>query len=262
MDAYYLTPEQEQQFQQARGIFLRNCMKRYGFNLNTPVPAIADYPKNALPLGWRGLEDSAHYGYHDPPGLPEKIAKASQGQQTPIVVPPDQDPVFEGDVTSYNGLPVPKGGCNGEFRRRVNAGVRKVDSGVNLDLTPEMQLESLDEGVAVRARTDTRYRALTAAWQACMKQSGFNFKGIDDVQAGWRWDSEGNTGVSPITSLEIKTAVTDDACREKVNYSGMMRGIVSAYQNKLIDEKGEILRELRNLLLLRLKNSVNINLQN
>jgi hypothetical protein len=58
--------------------------------------------------------------------------------------------------------------------------------------------------------------------------------------------------------LEIKTATADLKCRERQNVSGVLLALISAHENRIIEEKGEVIREISARLKVRLKNAEKI----
>jgi hypothetical protein len=236
-------------------------MNSFGFTLPVPEMRIPRYPKNAVILGWLGSQQVDRYGYHGPPGLNEEMAAASRRGRWPVVVPPDQVPVFEGTVRSSAGRPVPEGGCIGELRRRLTAGASADATANDEKVVPERGIEWYQSQANSLARSDSRFRAMVQAWSACMKRSGFRYKDTDQAAADRRWNAPGGDGSGEqvnISRTEIKTATTDLGCRNEVNYSGILQGLISAYEERIINEKSETLRSISSLLDVRLRNAAKI----
>jgi hypothetical protein len=253
IDAYELTGEQYTEIQKAAAFGVRDCMKTFGFTVRVPEITVPDYPKNGARLAWLGGQEVEKYGYRGRPGMAADMLRASTRTGSPIAVPADQAPVLEGTVRSFAGKPVPAGGCAGETDRRLSGSATPAKSDEDLN-TFHSQANAL-------ARADPRFQRVVRAWSQCMAEQGFKYGSLDEPAADPRWNAllnnaEGGGGAAG--DLEIKTATADLKCRERQNVSGVLLALISAHENRIIEEKGEVIREISARLKVRLKNAEKI----
>ncbi|MQY04527.1 hypothetical protein [Actinomadura macrotermitis] len=253
IDAYELTNEQYAQIQKGVAFGIRDCMKRYGFSVRVPEIKIPTFPKNGARLAWLGDQEVEKYGYRGRPGVAEEMLHASTRTGTPIAVPARQAPVLNGTVHVFSGKLVPPGGCAGEMERRL--------SGTTQIGQRQEDLNTFHSQANFLARADNRFQRVVQAWSQCMAAYGFKYGALDEPAADRRWNATLNNqedGGGTVSALEIKTATADLKCREQKNVSGVLLALISAQEKRIIEEKGEVIREISTRLKLRLKNAEKI----
>ncbi|MGW9211913.1 hypothetical protein ACWGR4_33705 [Embleya sp. NPDC055664] len=263
LDAYEPTAQEYQMIQLATRRSLRACMKSFGLELDAPDVGPVKYPQNATILSWLGSHEVERYGYAGPPGFADEMAAVAMRGTRPIVIGPELVPIFEGSVREFAGKVVPSGGCDAQTRRALDAGavpVRNDDLGP--DSTPERGIRILAQQAGEQARADARFRPVVKAWSTCMKRAGHRYANPDQAQGDRRWTGteaagDGSAAV-PVSAAEIATAVADRRCREEVNFSGILRMLVSERESELIRTKGDVVRAVSTLLRTRVSNAAAI----
>lgn len=254
-DAYELTKRHNVVVQRATMKLLRACMASAGLHLAVPDVRASKYPKNATLLGWLGSHQVDRYGYQGPPDLAEGMAAAARRESRPIVIPADQDPVFTGSVDKHKGKPVPAGGCDGWVRRVLNGGeVHIAIPRTDPSVLPERGFLALEQQAAERAYGDAAYLSVVRDWSKCMQRRGHLYAHPDDAQSAVHGDAEGQDGHRS-SADDTETAVADRDCREKVNYTGVLRHLVAQFEKQLIEESGDVVRALSSLLRTRFRNA-------
>ncbi|MER6737597.1 hypothetical protein [Streptomyces puniciscabiei] len=257
LDSYDLSLQQHVEIQNAENRFLRQCMKNYGFDLQTPTTHALPYPRNMPLLGQIDALQVSRYGYQGPPGVAADLIAVSKNGSWDITVQPAQLRVFEGRVTSFHGKPVPAGGCFGELQRRLDAGAPRVQfDSATPAVVPERGIRFFKSQVYDQATHDSRFRRTVAEWSRCMGQEGFRYDSPEQAQEDPRW-SNADADTRP-SAVQIRTAVADDHCRHAVNYTGMLYSLMSVYEQPLIKAQGHVLQEISRLLKARLQNSLSL----
>jgi hypothetical protein len=249
LDAYLVTAEQEATLLQAVDLFTAECARRFGV---TGLPRSETTWTRELIVGRRyGLinpADALQWGYNVPPRLDSGGTAKGDATSPDVWNPTDEEFVVirgrdrytaesrEGVVV--NGERVPDGGCAGEAERRLDEGAPSV----NMRVADELRAESY-----ALAETDSRVRAASDAWSACMKQSGYDYADI--------WAPNDREWPEPATSEEIATARTDVRCKQESNLAGIWLAVEVAYQVRLIDGRAEELDEVKKAIDVRLRNA-------
>ena len=257
LDSYDLSIQQHVKIQNAENHFLRQCMKNYGFDLQTPTTHTLAYPRNMPFLGQLDALQVSRYGYQGPPGVAADLIAVSKNGSWDITVQPALLPVFEGRIASFHGKPVPPGGCFGDLQRRLDAGAPRVHfNSATPAVVPERGIRFFKSQVYDQATHDSRFRRTVAAWSRCMAREGFRYDRPEQAQADPRW-SNADADTRP-SAVQIRTAVADDRCRQAVNYTGMLYSLMSTYEQPLIKAQGHVLQEINGLLKARLQNSYSL----
>jgi hypothetical protein len=231
IDSYRQTAEHQRVVSNAVNIVGRQCMKRFGLDWPaSQVTAPAGQPRNARRYAVVDPNKVATDGYHAVDQL--RAQQTVQAQRANQTAPSgDAINVWTGrGQTTYNGQPVPAGGCAGEATRQLAGGVEPPDVG----LAEKLQLDSFS-----RTRSDSRVVRAFAAWSSCMKAQGFDYPDPFAAVNDHRWLT------SDISKQEITTAVADVTCKIEANVAGTMLTVETAYQQRLIDKHAAELNAIK-----------------
>ena len=142
--------------------------------------------------------------------------------------------VDAGTVSSFDGIPVPEGGCGAVGIAAVEQGISpsRIPLGTGRIGTVSGDADRIDQPVT---QNDARVLAVNAKWSACMASSGYRYKSPFTALEDRRWgpglyDSLGV--ISKITGAEIQVAVADVACRAQVNLYAVYWAVAAAYQRE------------------------------
>ncbi len=259
LDAYDLTSEQRSTVQTARYLLIERCVARFGLKFKPHNTKPIAYPKNASYLGWLGAKKVAEYGYSGPPGQWEEAAAAVSGIRG-YDIPRKQDAVHVGTVKTYRGRAVPSEGCDGWAQRKLNGNAPGPDGKVPAKPHIYKNLYVLMDDAAIAAYNHPQVRAAGSAWSECMRASGFIYPDPPSAESDKRWAGRGgqdSAGQSPGKD-EIAVSVADEACRLKVDYSGVRKRAYASAQGKIIAANRLTLDRLSGLLKARYANAVKI----
>jgi hypothetical protein len=134
-------------------------------------------------------------------------------------------------VTTYNGKPVPAGGCQQQAWDAL---------GKPPGLTPQV----LPDGGPTVPATDPRLVAVTSRWLMCMKARGFTYKSPAEAFMDPRWRAKGTTP-DRHTSAEIAVATADLDCKSTTNLMGISVALQTAYDQQYIKEHAQALAAFR-----------------
>jgi hypothetical protein len=229
LDYYSPTPQQSATIATGREILWSNCMRRFGFD----TPAQRNITAEPVPNKLWGISDEhdvAVYGYHPNPNLypptqvdPNRKPPSAAAQQVSTGVGPQ----------SYNNQMIPKGGCTGDTDIKFGFDVTVTGEGLEMK---ELVLDLANQADA-KARSDQRTLDLWGKWSACMRKSGYDYRGPWDANNDPTW-----TASDVPSQREIATAVADLRCRNSMNFAGVSDAIETAYQNQVIEQNAEALR--------------------
>ncbi|MEV6578822.1 hypothetical protein AB0M92_11760 [Streptomyces sp. NPDC051582] len=215
LDAYLLTTPDLETLSKGRDALVQRCLAAIG------APA-APAPRGGVRIGTNerryGLADAelakAH-GYHVP-----------EGDQPVEDYPAAAIALIKGEVTTYDGKPVPEGGCAGEARRELH------DDELQQALGPVQQL---DMESYVKSQKDPAVAEVSAKWSKCMNESGHRYP--DPVAA----INDREFASAAPSGHEKDVALADVLCKRKVNLIGVWSGAESAYQRSLITSRSSVL---------------------
>ncbi|MFD4896777.1 hypothetical protein [Streptomyces sp. NPDC058411] len=278
LDAYLPTKEQEESIQRAKSVLVSTCMKRFGFTYPAepvPDPVLAMIRSGGEgALAFRSESEAAQYGYHPKPESGEGQAESGSGAATGgdravmelVLTGKSQDKVRPSDQDTVAGKAVPEGGCVGEADAELAEGAPAPDTGGSDDVLPEGAPEEslrtaagngpVNAVLALRGKAadqvtkDERFVEMIDGWKKCMKTAGYPLGSLSAAAEDPRW-SESTTA----TQEEKNTAVADMRCRLEVNYLGIDHALDSAYQQRMIEENGEMLESVRSNTEARVKNA-------
>lgn len=253
LDAYLPTPEENYTLKKARVLLVNQCMRQLG------------YPDNPQPLGkFTGeaylehteflvspIQQVERWGYKSPPGTETGKQEREAGFTKDVTK--IQGQLFTGRVATFNGKPVPDGGCEGEALRTLTKGAATTQevklpdgsaAGAGKDGFgegfAEMVVSSARGKAMAKVRNDSRFEKATTDWSDCMKKQGYTFGSPSAARNDKRWANATQPGKE-----EISVAVADMRCKQDVNYLGIGIAVESAYENQLIEEDAEILKEAK-----------------
>ena len=232
LDGYALSSADAQAVLNAEYQQTSACMERFGLEFDAPAwVSGTSSTATAQPTHYRlyGLLDAEHAareGYHNSGienPIEQKYSEQSHSHDYDNVVAAK----FGGGT--YNGRPIPDGGCIAEARRIVEGPQAAVDT-------------SMPEQLAVvawqQSNNDTRVVAGFLAWSACMKQAGFDYATPMDANNDPRWSG------SVASKDEITVASADVACKKQTNLTGVRMAVDAAYEKVAIQDNAARLAAL------------------
>lgn len=261
IEAYLPSDQQRRAYATALSILVDDCMAAYGFGpgLKPSNFSSDDALVSSLTMRRYGSNDvdrARAYGYHTQL-QPEFVAverrsraRARQAQllfsRSPaetrarglveLGVDASDDPVH-----SFQGKPIPVGGCTGGANRRLSgssAGIDRRD-----EVASGIQLDSW-----YRAMDDARVQQVFGKWSTCMARAGFRYYSpIDANNDDW--------GTPRPTAREIATAVTDAGCSRTENVIGVWHGVEAEIEDSMIEKNAEHLTQVRDHLQAMLSNA-------
>ncbi|MFE7560369.1 hypothetical protein [Kitasatospora sp. NPDC057500] len=246
IEAYLLTPEQQQQLIRARDALTARCMTRFGFTY-APEPAPTDPGTRQKNLTqWRyfvtDTTETAQYGYTakdfrhgqkpsrapEPPAYLLALTGSADGA---VAVAPGQTPKGGQDI---NGQRIPPGGCIGEALGKLGASTANGNGG-DAQLASDIKNSGWNQSLA-----DSRLLAAFTAWSGCMKAKGYDYPtpiaAADDPQ----WQTIGAS-----SEKARQTATADATCKAEHNVVGIWYTVESAYETTLIEQNAEAMRAIR-----------------
>jgi hypothetical protein len=232
LDPYYLNPSQMLTIFEAQRAAEQACIHKYlpGLQLGG-FGRVVFLPPTTDPLAYLAPAQAAKYGYHDP-----QVMALSALDQVPLrgTALTDAVEVDTGTVPKFNGLPVPKGGCDAVGVAAVTHGILPSlkPSGYGNPATVGGVANLINHGVVLN---DGRVKAADAQWSACMASHGYFYLRPQVAMHNPIWNARNAANDSyrhPITAVEIKTAETDVVCRAKVNLYAVYWAVATAYQRE------------------------------
>lgn len=237
LDSYRLSREEQWSLTVARVPLLERCMKRYGFDYQVVLPQrrfpLAD---NERIFGLTDEDSARAYGYRLPQQKHEKLPPEPE-------LSPQGRAVMEGTGQStYKGMKVPEGGCDGESKRALTKGAPRVE---DTDAAGVLAAQ-----VADRVEQDSRLRKAFADWSACMEKRGFNYRHPMDPN-----NDPTNNARATASKHEIETAVADVRCKRETKLISTWATVTVAYQKQAIERNAERLKVQKQALQTMLRNA-------
>lgn len=231
---YLFTDAQSSRLVAAHTELVSACMKRYGFDYGV---ATAKAPSEQLPANESRYgvmtPDQARYGYHFMAVEMSRQQAGTAPTQAPPKVTPAMAAVLSGRTGGpVNGRSVPEGGCNAEATTELGG---KNGRYGNPDIAESIQADSF-----TGSQSDARVLKAFAAWSACMRASGYDYKDPDAATNDRRWAASAEP-----TGAEIATAQADVACKRRTNLVGIWSSVEAAYQRAAIELNAGSLRQAR-----------------
>jgi hypothetical protein len=261
LQRFELTPAEYAQIQRARMRALDECMTRFEIDLPLPVIHIARPVRSAALIGQLRDREPEHNGYRGPVGYQDDLfAAAARGMTKAVEVPASYVPVFDGTVEQYRGRPVPLGGCDGEVKRRLDAGAGNLRHTLGDNrVVPSTMFTLIEQEAQARVERDDSYRNAQTRWSRCMDRAGYHYATTADAEDDPRWaTSVSITALEPereVTPEEIATATADAHCRDDVRLPGTALQLHTEFQEELIADRLTALVQTKQLLDVQLRNS-------
>ncbi|TWP53302.1 hypothetical protein FKR81_04845 [Lentzea tibetensis] len=233
LDGYLISPERRATVRKGQDLLVQKCLRRFGFEMELPDRE-ADQVRGRV-IGVVDDAEVAKYGYSDPETL-ESVHKAEQIRK-------DQKPWPEEMVAVLNGRgqnaskkgDVPQGGCAGEAQRALGLASQSVDKPGDENFVIALSRDSTK-----LTEEDSRLKGAWGKWSACMKEAGY------DYADPWGPNGEKKFGGDDASPEEIATARADVACRKKHDVNGIWVAVRTAYQNRLIEDNADALKQHQN----------------
>ena len=158
-------------------------------------------------------------------------------------IPPEARPIASGKgERTYQGKPVPEGGCQGEAGRKVAEGAAH----------DERLVLRLGDEAGKQAEADSRVKAAFQAWSACMARAGF------DYADPWKPNDNPEFQGQEAGAREIATATADVRCKREGDLVGVWASVEAAYQERKIGENAEALQNVKAAIRTMLGNAARI----
>ncbi|GAA0437307.1 hypothetical protein GCM10010160_75310 [Acrocarpospora corrugata] len=240
LDAYRLSPEQAAIRNPVWLKLEQNCMA--GFGLEGIVGSrIRDVPSQSRVAGHLSVVTAREKGYQPTAAAPPVVDLPVRTKLFTSADTQAATGIFTGSLTSYQGKPVPQGGCRQAASDIINAGVGSF------------ALDPSDLAFSSGSLTTKDSRVLRAAkgWADCMAKAGLSYQSPEDAAQDPRWMA-GERG-----SAAEKTAATADAqCRVTSDLSRYQVAVESAYQKVLISRHQKDLERVREQIAKQVENAV------
>ncbi|WP_035805256.1 hypothetical protein [Kitasatospora mediocidica] len=218
IERYLFSVDQAQQVTEARNRLAAQCMQRYGLTY-APPPVSQSGPGGQATHRY-DVVDPAN-GYRSPTPADAKLPPPPQLRPAELTVLAGSGPAGTEPITTYGGLPIPKGGCLGEAEAKLTAnGGAVVDDQLAININFDNYRRSM---------TDDKLLAAFHQWSACMKTKGFSYPAPTDAMGDKRWK-----GSATPSAAEIATATADASCRQQANVVGTWFTVESAYEEQAI----------------------------
>ncbi|MEY9946489.1 hypothetical protein [Kitasatospora sp. GAS1066B] len=240
IEQYLFTADQTEQVTEARGRLTVQCMQRYGLTY-TPPPLSQSSGPGGQATHRYDVVDPAN-GYRPPKPAEAKPTPPPQLRPAELTVLAGTGPAGTEPITSYRGLPIPKGGCLGEVDAKLTANGGAV--------TDDPLAISINFDNYRRSMADDTLQAAFHQWSACMKIKGFTYPTPTDAMGDKRWK-----GTATASAEEIATATADASCRQQANIVGTWFTVESAYEEQAIQADLDKLNQVKQGIAAVLKNA-------
>lgn len=231
LDPYYLNPSEMLTIFEAERAADQSCIQKYlpGLNLGTYGREVF-LPNSPDPLVYLAPSQAATYGYHDP-----QVMTLAARNQVPLhdAALTDADEVYLGTVRTFNGRPVPKGGCTAVGVADVTRGINPslIPTGYGAPTTVGGVAKLINQAVLLH---DSRVTTVAAKWSACMADHGYHYTRPQVAAHNPLWNRRNadDSYRKPVTAAEVKVAETDVACRATANVYAVYWAVAAAYQRE------------------------------
>ncbi|MFJ5777717.1 hypothetical protein [Streptomyces sp. NPDC093094] len=234
LEAYAWTDSEERTRRQGEDLLAADCMRGHGFDL-APRPAYR---------GDKALRDARRYGVSDPDSASRfgyRLDPAARGPKPPeenyspaeslVLFGPQEG---QGSRKSADGKAIPKGGCWGQALRDL------ASDGPEVDPSDEEFADQLAVFTYQASQKDPRVKKVFAAWSACMKEKGYDYRG--PMEAG---DDTSFQNSDTVSRREIQVAEADVACKREHNLIGVWYAVEVAYQERAVEQNQQQLDTLK-----------------
>ncbi|MFF4419674.1 hypothetical protein ACFY04_02570 [Streptomyces sp. NPDC001549] len=215
LDDYLLTTIDAGALARGRDSLMQRCLTGLGAPYTPKAQGNTDIETNERRYGLADAELAKQHGYHVP-----DLDKRAEDYPSSVMQ------LVTGEVTTYNGTPVPQGGCIGEAQRELH----EVELQDALNLPHKLNMESYTKSQKAPAVVKA-----TEEWSNCMKESGHTYP---DPLAAIN-DKEFSAATPGAHEKEV--ALADVLCKQKVNLIGVWSDAESEYQRFLIESNSKAL---------------------
>lgn len=247
LDPYLPSPRQRGILDQAQDVLIDQCMQRYGFRYQQrrqadPATATAAQD-NTRRYGISDAAEAQRSGYENPALKRERPPQPQLGPNEKLVlhglevdpslpVPTSQEEAEKSDAatTVVGGQKVPAGGCLRESALKLYNPSKDT-----VDLTVPQNVGF--EGFA-RSRDDSRVRAATKSWSACMAEHGYTMAGPMEQPPGVNDTNMGGPQAIAIATQDVE-------CKKRTNLVGTWYAVEVAYQKRLVEQHAQTLDRAR-----------------
>ncbi|MEU3983943.1 hypothetical protein AB0F77_28335 [Streptomyces sp. NPDC026672] len=230
VEPYLETYPQLVEIQRAQLAVQRTCMSGFGLRFDPPRPGLhpPSVGYNAANMKRRyGLTDpdeARRYGYRPPPephgpATPYEVKGAAENLVYDLSVPRGK-PV----PATYEGRPIPRGGCAGLSEREIGRFDENLPAKINTD--------SFEQ-----SRTDPAVMAVDKKWSACMRAKGF--------EAATPLEALNRASAAGFPDDGLPMAVADVACKESTDLVRVNFEAESGLQKAALEKNRLALDELR-----------------
>jgi hypothetical protein len=237
LDPYRVALENQLNASKAELVLAYRCLRGFGFDRQPPTATENPPPRNAGLFGIVDEQMAQVRGYH-PAAEPKDRDKERQAGE----LPPAARAVMMGQgQSSYQGKPVPEGGCIGEARRKIAEGAPNIKEP---RLADNLAIEAYD-----RSKQDSRVVKVYAEWSACMKQAGF------DYADPWKALNDPAFVTPEPTQKEITVATADARCKSRTNLLNVHATVLTAYEQRAVERNAEALSQIKQSYEIQEKNA-------
>ncbi|NBH06099.1 hypothetical protein [Amycolatopsis sp. SID8362] len=233
LDAYHPSPDDRASMARAGDVVLRDCMRRYGFDV--PLPERTVQPEPAIRrIGLIDADAAARYGYK-PPDFDEYSQRVADVKSKQFKWSPQMMAVLNGDGPArLNGADVPPGGCGAESSSRTAKAARGEPGDENFVI-------HLEREASAAAEKDSRLTTAFSRWSACMADAGFTYSDP------WQANNDRAFADGKATPRMLATAKADVACRGREQVNSTWVAVITAYQKQAIAGHRDALDQHRQL---------------
>ncbi|MFG2990199.1 hypothetical protein ACGFZK_13075 [Streptomyces sp. NPDC048257] len=251
IEQYLPTPAEYAKLSQAGGALQQKCMQGLGFaSFQAPEQAPADPRETFTDLRYGTVDaaQAARSGYKPEFAGSARTAKAggasaaaaADGPAPSAAVQPvlgdaewlamtgttkevgDTAKAKQAAPSQVQGKDIPPGGCVAESTRTLTGGGEQLYADLAQDINGQSYKESLK---------DPRVTKVFAAWSACMKGKGYDYK--NPMQA----NDDPKFSVPTVSAQEIAVATADVACKNKTKLVDVWHAAEAQIQQKMIDAR-------------------------
>ncbi len=247
LDSYLPDDSTQRTISAAQNILLRQCVARFGLEFPISLGGDSTTSPNLNARRYFVFEEAKAQtdGYHLSREARDEMDRvAAERNAGRVEISSDVRNIVEGKgPTTFNGQPVPQGGCSKEAAAKLGG------DGVD---TIKLNVQGLRHESYGRMMADSRVSAVNALWSKCMKELGFDYPDPKAANEDRRWSAD-----EP-SKVEIDTAVADAKCKNKHNVVGVMLAVETAYQKRIIDQKAAELNEVKSLYTAQAANAAKV----
>jgi hypothetical protein len=237
LDPYRVSPENQRNASKAELVLAYRCLRGFGFDGQPPTATGNPPARNAGLFGIVDEQMAQVRGYHPAAEPSDKERQARERE-----LPPAASAVMMGQgQSSYQGKPVPEGGCIGEARRKIAEGGPDIKEP---RLADNLAIEAYD-----RSKQDSRVLKVYAEWSVCMKQAGFEYTDP------WKALNDPAFVSSEPTQKEITVATADARCKRKTNLVNVHATVLTAYEQRAVERNAEALSQIKKSYEIQEKNA-------